>query len=293
MTFDIMLPFWGRPDHFQLAVRSVLAQTHEDFRLVVVDDVYPDLEPGRWVQGLGDPRVEYHRNEQNLGVSKNYLRCVDLMRSRHSMLMGCDDIMLPRFIERTLELLAEAPDADVIQPGVQVIDGDGQPSQPMADRVKAFLAPRGSMPQSLRGEDMATTLARANWTYFPSLVWKVERIRAIGFRSDLDIVQDIAMLLDIAAAGGRLVVDDEVVFQYRRHASSVSSKTAVSGVRFDQERTVFDDAARTFARLGWRRARSAARWRATSRLNALTHLPLAMRAGDRRGVATLLRHAMR
>ncbi|WP_306232654.1 glycosyltransferase family 2 protein [Agrococcus beijingensis] len=291
MTFDIMLPFYGRFDHFQVAVESVLAQSHRDIRLVVVDDVYPDTAPGEWVQSLGDDRVEYHRNAQNLGVSRNYLHCVDLMRSPFSMLMGGDDVMLPGFVERVLELAARFPDVDVIQTGVTVIGGEGEPSNPLADRVKTLLRPRGAKPAQLRGEPLATSLARANWTYFPSLVWRVETIRRIGFRADLDVVQDIAMLLEIARTGGSLVLDDDVHFRYRRHSSSVSATTAVSGARFDQERQVFDEAAAAFEAQGWGRAASAASRRMTSRLNAISQLPLALRAGDAAGRSSLLRHA--
>ncbi|MFC7431104.1 MULTISPECIES: glycosyltransferase family 2 protein [unclassified Agrococcus] len=293
MTFDVMLPFYGRFDHLQLAVESVLSQTHEDLRLVVVDDVYPDLAPGEWVRSLGDPRVEYVRNEVNLGVSRNYLSCVDRMRSDYSMLMGCDDVMLPRFLERVHELVAEHPGVDVVQPGVRVIDGDGGATDPLADRVKRLVSPRGPRPVLLSGEPLARSLAFGNWTYFPSIVWKVETIRSIGFRAELDIVQDIGMLLDIARLDGSLVLDDEVVFAYRRHAASVSSATAVSGKRFDQERAIFEEQASLLAERGWPRAARAARRRSLSRLNALTQLPAALRAGDAAGRSALLRHALR
>ncbi|MET0932688.1 MAG: glycosyltransferase family 2 protein [Mycetocola sp.] len=291
MTFDIMLPFYGSVEHFKIAVRSVLAQTYTDIRLVIVDDVYPDPSAGEWAVSLGDPRVEYLRNEQNLGVSRNYLKCVGMMQSEYSMLMGCDDVMLPGFVEHVLDLVEKYPGADVIQTGVRVIDGDGNPSTPMADRVKAALRPRGPKPLELTGEHLAASLARANWTYFPSLVWRVETIRRIGFRADLDVVQDIAMLLDIAMSGGSLVLDDGLNFEYRRHASSVSAMTAVSGARFVQERTVFDGAAAQFSAMGWRRASRAARHRTTSRLNALTQLPVALRNKDDEGRGALLHHA--
>lgn len=291
MTFDIMLPFYGSVEHFKIAVRSVLAQTHTDIRLVIVDDVYPDPSAGEWAVSIGDPRVEYIRNEQNLGVSRNYLKCVGMMQSEYSMLMGCDDVMLPGFVEHVLHLVETHPGADVIQTGVRVIDGDGNASTPMADRVKAMLRPRGPKPVELTGERLAASLARANWTYFPSLVWRVETIRRIGFRADLDVVQDIAMLLDIAMAGGSLVLDDDLNFEYRRHASSVSAMTAVSGARFVQERTVFDDASARFSAMGWRRASRAARYRTTSRLNALTQLPVALRNKDEAGRGALLHHA--
>ena len=54
MTLDIMMPFYGRIDHFKLAVQSVLDQTSPDWRLVIVDDVYPDLSAGEWARSSAD-----------------------------------------------------------------------------------------------------------------------------------------------------------------------------------------------------------------------------------------------
>src|SRR6476661_2974892 len=100
-----MMPFYGRVDHFKQAVESVLAQTSSDWRLVIVDDVYPDPEPGRWAQALGDPRVTYLRNEVNLRPSRNYQKCVGLMQTEFAVLMGCDDVMLPNYVARVHELI--------------------------------------------------------------------------------------------------------------------------------------------------------------------------------------------
>jgi glycosyltransferase involved in cell wall biosynthesis len=291
MTFHILLPFYGRPDHLRIAVQSVLAQTDTDWRLTVVDDRYPDEEPGRWVAGLGDPRIEYLRNEKNLGVSRNYLRCVELMTGEHSMLFGCDDVMLPGFVARVQELLAAHPDAAIVQPGAEVIDADGDPYHPLGDRIKDVLRPRGHGVRVLAGEPVAASLLRGNWTYFPSLIWRVSELRRHGFDPDLDVVQDLGMLLDIVADGGVLVLDDRVVFQYRRHRSSVSSATAVDGTRFAQERELFARQDRRFTELGWTRAARASRRHWSSRLNALTQLPAALRAGGG-SVRSLLGHAL-
>jgi glycosyltransferase involved in cell wall biosynthesis len=286
-----MLPFWGSFEHFREAVESVLAQTDPDWKLTVVDDVYPDLAPGEWLQGLGDPRIDYIRNEVNLGVSRNYVKCVGLMQGEYSMLFGCDDVMLPGYLARVKELLTRHPGAAVIQPGVEVIDGDGVVSEPLVDRVKNRSRLSGAGARVYSGEVLAHSLLRGNWTYFPALVWKVELLRTYGFNQKLDVVQDLIMLLDIIEGGGEFVLDDQVVFRYRRHQQSVSSATATDGSRFKQERELFDAEVKRFEAIGWRRAARAARWHTLSRLNALTRIPLAVRQGNGKGVKALLTHA--
>jgi hypothetical protein len=121
-------------------------------------------------------------------------------------------------------------------------------------------------------------------------VWNVAELRRHGFDPGLDVVQDLGMLLDIIADGGQLVLDDRVVFQYRRHRTSVSAATAVDGTRFAQERELFARQERRFRAQGWRRAAASARRHWSSRLNALTQLPAARRAGGG-AVRSLLGHA--
>ncbi len=285
------MPFWGRFDHFRQAVESVLAQGDPDWRLTILDDQYPDLEPGQWAQSLGDPRITYLRNETNLKPSRNYNKAVTLATSEFTVIMGCDDIMLPGYVGRVRELIEQFPDADIIQPGVRVIDENGTVVRPLADRVKSVYRFGGTGARQFRGERLATSLLRGNWTYFPSLVWRTSRLTG-GFRTDLDVVQDLAMLMQITLAGGSLVLDDTVVFEYRRHSTSLSAVTGTDGSKFRQERTLFRESAAACDERGWRRASRAARNHLTSRLNALTELPGAVVHRNTVGRSTLTRHVL-
>lgn len=286
-----MLPFYGDVDQLKSAVRSVLDQTFTDFRLVVVDDQYPDPEPARWLQSLGDVRVHYLRNDVNLGVNGNFRRCVDLVEAPAFTLMGCDDMMTPQHLATALAALEAHPAAAVVQPGVQVVDADDSVVRPLGDRVKARMTPRA--PAVLQGEALAASLYRGNWTYFPSLVWRTSVAKPIGFRPGLEIVLDLALLLDIARAGGALVLTEEVTFSYRRHTESVSSLQAVDGRRFDEERVFFSGEAQRCAEIGWPDAARAARRHLTSRLNAATLVPAALLGRQWPIVAVLARHVFR
>ena len=54
MTVDVLFPYYGDVELMKLAVRSVLNQEYTDFRLVVVDDGYPDDSIPGWFEALGD-----------------------------------------------------------------------------------------------------------------------------------------------------------------------------------------------------------------------------------------------
>lgn len=288
-----MMPFYGDPGLFRAAVESVRAQTDDDWRLVVIDDVYPDRAPGEWVASLDDSRIEYVRNDVNLGVNGNFSKSVRLVRADYFVLMGCDDLMEPGYVASMRSAIAAHPEASYVQPGVTVIGDDGAPRLPLADRVKAWYRPDRSHPLVMSGQRLAVSLLRGNWTYFPSICWRTETVRRHGFDPAFDVVLDLALQLDIVLDGGDLVVVPERTFRYRRHERSVSSWTAQDGTRFDEERAFFADAKRRLRARGWNRAARVASAHLSSRLNAATRLPAALVARDGSGMRPLLRHVLR
>lgn len=291
---DIMVPFWGDPAYLRAAVRSVLEQTDPAWRLVVVDDCYPDPEVEHYVTGLDDPRVHYVRNETNLGITENYRRCLELATAEWMVFLGCDDVMLPRYVETVRGATAGADaSVDVVQPGVVVVDGNGAEIDPLVDKVKRRLfAPRGRSPIVLTGEGLAVSLLRGNWTYWPSLALRTEAVRRQTFVDGFPLIQDLALLLDLALSGSSMLVLRDEVFAYRRHSNSASSLTVADGGRFAYERAYFAIAAERCAAAGWPRAARAARLHPASRLYAASELPGAVRTGSWPALRTLSRHAV-
>jgi glycosyltransferase involved in cell wall biosynthesis len=290
MTVDVMLPYYGDVDQMKLAARSVMSQQYQDWRLVVIDDGYPDPEPARWFASIEDPRVSYQRNEQNLGANGNYRKALGLVEAPFVVIMGADDVMLPNYLDIVVSAFEAYPQADVVQPGVQVIDEKGIACTPLVDAVKKVYAPKTSERIELKGEAMATSLVRADWAYFPSLAWRAETITRIGFTEGLDVVQDLALLLDIAAEHGSMIVDPVLAFLYRRHSASDSSVRALDGRRFDEERRFFELQAERFSALGWKRAARAARFHTTSRLNAASMVLKSVSKGRVDSLPRLMKH---
>lgn len=270
-----------------------MGQQYEDWRLVVIDDGYPSPEPERWFASIDDPRVSYQKNEANLGANGNYRKALKLVQAPIVVIMGADDVMLPNYLQTVVNAFEAHPEAGVVQPGVQVIDENGRACQPLVDLVKKAYAPRGREQLVLQGEQMATSLVRADWAYFPSLAWRSDVITRIGFTEGLDVVQDLALLLDIAAENGAMVVEPELAFLYRRHSASDSSVRALDGRRFDEERAFFNSQADRFAALGWKSASRAARFHTTSRLNAATLIARSLAKGKKDSLPRLARHVFR
>lgn len=293
-TVDVMLPHYGRLDLVQDTVRSVLAQDDPNWRLTIVDDSgeLPDDGLAAWCAELGEPRLHYRRNAHNLGINRNFQECVSLVEHDLAVIIGSDDLMLPGYVGTVRRAFDDHPGVAIVQPGVQVVDEHGEPVRTLVDLSKRWVyAPRVSRPTVLAGEDLAAGLLRGNWLYFPAICWRAGPLRRTGFREGLSVVQDLALVLDLLLDGESLLVEPTTCFRYRRHSASVSSAHAADGRRFVEERTFFLETADRLAAHGWPRAARAARNHLSSRINALTQLPLAVRHRRSDGVRTLARHA--
>jgi glycosyltransferase involved in cell wall biosynthesis len=288
MTVDIMLPFYGDPQLLRRAVESVLAQNRSDWRMTVVDDGYPDSSVADWFASLDDGRVRYRRNRTRLGAQANNRWCLDAVELDFFVMMGADDLMLPGYLDTVLDLHSRHPSAAVVQPGVAVIDGEDRTVRTLADSVKRMISPGRGL-RELRGEGLAVSLLRGNWLYNPSLCWRTSALDTITLRESTDVF-DLALPLDVVAAGGSIVIDDEVCFRYRRHRTSDSGSAAVRGDRFTEEARFFRRAEADMAARGWFRAAKAARRHFSSRLNAACQVPGALSRRDTAALRVLGRH---
>jgi glycosyltransferase involved in cell wall biosynthesis len=290
-SVDLLVPAYAPAAVLDELVASVRAQSDPDWRLVVVDDAYPDERLPAWADGLDDPRITYRRNPANLGLARNFNRCLAEARADLVTFVGSDDLLLPDYVATVRAAHGRHPGAAMVQPGVEVVDGDGRPARSLVDLAKRHLyAPARDREVVLAGEDLAVSLLRGNWLYFPSLSWRTDALRPVGFREDLHTVLDLATELALARAGHALVAVPTVCFRYRRHAGSVSSWRARDGSRFREEEEFFAAEADRLREHGWDRAARAARWHVSSRLNALTQLPGSL--GDAAGARMLVRHAV-
>ncbi|WP_243227007.1 glycosyltransferase [Microbacterium sp. CIAB417] len=292
MTLDIFIPYWGDPALLKQTVASVLAQRDPQWRLTVIDDCYPDASVAEWFAQITDERVRYLRNDTNLGITENYREAVRLADEPHMMLLGSDDLLHPEYVGLISQTIRAVPGADVVQPGVDVIDENGDIVTPLADRVKQrLLAPRrGEGVAVLRGEAMATSLIRGDWLYWPSLTFRTAALKRTDFREGLPIIQDLALLMDLAFAGATLAYNPTVAFSYRRHSASASQRTILDGTRFRDERAYYRQAHDLAAARGWTRTARAARLRTISRLHALTELPGVIRSPSPAGLRSTLSH---
>jgi glycosyltransferase involved in cell wall biosynthesis len=280
MTIDIALPFYGDVDFMKQTVASVLKQTDSNWRLVVVDDGYPDDSLPKWFSDLNDIRITYLRNESNLGANGNFQKCLGLLSAEFCIVMGADDVLEPNFVAVIQETILKNPDVAMIHPQVSVIDESNNQISTRSDEVKSKIRDSHRSVTLLSGEPLASSLMKGNWMYFPSITWRTKTIQKIGFRPGFNVCQDLGLAMDLIMQGGKMVLIENEIFKYRRHTGSDSSVKAINGERFVDEKNFFTTMSRDLKEIGWNNAARAAKLHSTSRLHAASLIPACIARGQ-------------
>ena len=109
---SVLVTLYNRERYVTAAIESVLAQTLQDFEIVVTDDGSTDRSADV-VAALAarDPRIRLHRNPRNLGDYANRNHAASLARGEYLKFHDSDDVMYPHCLETMVTLLSREPRA--------------------------------------------------------------------------------------------------------------------------------------------------------------------------------------
>lgn len=125
-SVTVVISFRNNASTIEDCVRSVLAQTWEDWRLILLDDGSTDggIE---LVRRVSDPRVRVIRRNENLGTPVRLNELTDLVTSPYLARMDGDDLMAPRRLELSLAALDDDPTLSFVHGDAISIDSNNTP----------------------------------------------------------------------------------------------------------------------------------------------------------------------
>jgi glycosyltransferase involved in cell wall biosynthesis len=108
------------------AIGSILAQTYDDFELVISDNASTDTTAEICLcYAKLDPRIRYTRQQLNLGVHANHMYVFRHSRSAYFKWAAHDDILAPAFIEKCVQILDRDEGVVNVAPDSVLISDDG------------------------------------------------------------------------------------------------------------------------------------------------------------------------
>lgn len=117
----VAIPTYNRAHYLKEAIDSVLNQTFQDYELLILDNASTD-NTSEVVSSYKDERIQYVRNENNIGPINNFNKAIDLANGDYLIIFHDDDIMLPQLLEKEAQVLDNNENVVLVCSNVCTID---------------------------------------------------------------------------------------------------------------------------------------------------------------------------
>jgi glycosyltransferase involved in cell wall biosynthesis len=123
MPVTLAIPFYNAEAYLADAIRSVFAQTHANWELLLIDDGSTDnsLAIARAVR---DPRVRVISDGRNLKLASRLNQVTELASHDLIARMDADDLMSPERLAVLADILQANPDIDLVSSGLYSVCND-------------------------------------------------------------------------------------------------------------------------------------------------------------------------
>ncbi len=216
-------------------LESALAQSYPRFEVLIIDDASTD-ETVELIRSIEDERIRLVVNEQNIGLARNWNKCIEMSRGDFIKFLFHDDILYPDCVEKMMQLLLSNGNVGLVfSPRDVIVEGD-----PESKLTKIWLKNCTTLHTRFRaieavnhGRELFIQYLnrgfRGNWIGEPSSVLiRKECFARVGFfNPNLYQVCDIEMWLRIMFSYDIGFLPEKVT-AFRFHSDSTSFRNITS-----------------------------------------------------------------
>lgn len=207
---SVLTPVYNTEKYIGAAIESILAQSFQDFEMIICDDCSKD---GTWKilesYAAKDCRIRLVKNEKNLGIAGNRNKLITLAQGEYIVWQDADDISMPLRIEHQLRYLESHPEVGIIGGYLQFFEDD----RDLSLRVYAT-----------DDKDLRRTIFRYSPVAQPAAMIRLSCVREAGeYNLKFPPAEDLDMSFRIGSKH-RFANLPEVVIRYREHSNSATFK---------------------------------------------------------------------
>lgn len=218
---SVTIPVYNRAHLVGRTIESILNQQFQDFDVIVVDDASEDNTVDvvkRYCER--DPRVKLEVNSRNLGLTRNWNRCLELASGPLVQIMQSDDLIDSDYLQKASDIFDLYPSIGFVAATCRYIDAE--------DRIigtNPAVEPR--LYQA--GDEAVTALLTGGYPHVSSIVMSRSCYDAVGrFDEAIWHGPDMEMDVRLAAHSGFYHFGD-VHTSFRRHGSNMGNLEYLRG----------------------------------------------------------------
>lgn len=240
VKFSLLVPAYNtKPCHLAQMLQSVLAQTYENWELILADASEGDGVE-KQAACCQDERIRYIRLSENGGISANSNQGMEAVTGEYTVLLDHDDLLTK---DALYEMASELEAA--LEKGIErlLLYSDEDKCDETASRFY----------EVHKKADFNLDLLLSNNYFCHLLVMKTELIKELGFRKEYDGAQDYDLVLRAIA---RILPEEEkighvkkVLYHWRCHSGSTAANTDSKQYAYEAGRLALID---FLKRMGWK-----------------------------------------
>ncbi len=213
MTVSVVIPVRNGEKYLSQAVESVLAQTHRDLELLIIDNGSTDRSLEIMMRyARMDERIRVLlRPDRGVAAAAN---CgLEEARGEWIARLDCDDIFLPEKLEKQVAFIRKNPDARIVGTLGYFINDAG--------RIIGLVNTDGPFTKE-EFEDMAARGEPVFFIHSSTLMHRETMLAIGGYREQFVQAEDIDLWVRMAEKGHLLLKVPEPLIMYRIHRGSLT-----------------------------------------------------------------------
>lgn len=186
---SIGIPCFNHAKYLKHSVGAVLAQTHQDWELMILNDGGTDNFTDV-VQQFKDPRIKIMAFPENMGVWEAQNQMAFRATGAFYVPLAADDVIEPTFLERCLAEYAQTPWVELVATHTDFIKEDGSPFND-ASNIMTHI----QKPTNHSREEFLAALHPGN-QYFGAGMYRTKAISDVGgWEKQYKVIADYQMYL--------------------------------------------------------------------------------------------------
>lgn len=208
-AITVVVPSYNHAQFLEATLRSIFRQTLAPSRLIVIDDGSTDGSPRVAERTLNDATFPAELiARSNRGLSATLNEGLAASAGEYFAYLGSDDLWLPEFLRRRVEVLRQRPRAALAYGHAYLIDGENRIVDCTADWA------------SYVDGDAREMLLRTIGPMSPTVVYRREVLRRHVW-NESSRLEDYEMYLRLSVEG-EFAFDSRVLSAWRRHEGNAS-----------------------------------------------------------------------
>lgn len=228
---SIVIPVYNRPILLIETLNAALSQTYENTEIIIVDNKSTDNTfkiIDEYTKSFSN--VFVFQNDSNLGIVRNWRRCVELATGEYIHILWSDDIIAPAFIDKTQSFLENNKDVGFVYTKTEIFNTKTGSKEEVFNigktgvyNINLFFT------NSLLGNPIKAPVSPANALFrrkdvLNNLLLNIPNNIGIDY-SMLGIGNDLLIFLLTGSSYDKFAYIDETLAYFRSHDSSITLTT--------------------------------------------------------------------